>query len=140
MEKCSACGSGYREQTSREGNRLNYRCQGCAKQSYILVQEGPLALDGSVRSTAPCFYLTGRWAAKPAVKEVTQVSDMFPQLQAAGFSALWRCAVAREEIKFGCYVQEHADELAAELQKLGVATAQCINRASIPEGQEGALS
>jgi hypothetical protein len=123
MVKCSECSSGNWQETSRDGGMLHYRCQDCGKESLMLVSEGTYALDGSLRSYAPCFHLTGHWTVKPAVQQVVLVREMFPHLHAAGFSALWRSAVAQENIKFGSYIQEHADSLAGELQRLGLETA-----------------
>ncbi|WP_426104772.1 hypothetical protein [Massilia sp. TSP1-1-2] len=70
------------------------------------------------------YWLTGRWVGKPEVPQVLEVRKQFPQVQPAGFSALWRQAVAHAEINFGCNIQSHNAYLETLLNPLGLVTTQ----------------
>lgn len=130
--KCFKCGSNHILETGRAGSQRFYRCEGCGDESWILVTEGTLAVDGTPRNAQPCFHLTGRWRAKPELRQVAQVAKLFPHLQAAGFSALWRAAVAKEDIKFGIFKQVHLDEMVKELHGAGLETMHTLDLYSLP--------
>jgi hypothetical protein len=119
-------------ETARTGSQRFYRCEGCGFESWILVTEGTYTLDGTLRQTDPCFHLTGRWKAKPELKQVALVAKLFPHLQAAGFSALWRSAMAHEDIEFGLFNQTNADELVRKLHAIGLDATLKLDMYSLP--------
>jgi hypothetical protein len=135
MTRCDKCGAAYMQEFERDGSPIvDCRCAACGNETWILVDDGTYALDGSLRSTDPCFRLAGHWSGKPSVQQVVDVQLLFPQLKVAGFSALWRRAVAHEEIKFGSYTQEHVSYLASVLHELGLETSQSADPLSVKPG------
>ncbi len=124
MLKCEKCGVGDMLEISRNGPQANCRCVPCGHETWFVVYDGTYGLDGSWRSTEPFFLLTGRWTPKPTVKQVLDVQELFPQLKDAGFSALWRQAVAHEEIRFGLHSQDGVTYLADVLRSFGLETTQ----------------
>jgi hypothetical protein len=130
--ECVECKSDRMVQISMVGSKQNYRCDDCGAERFILVTLAPCNEDGSLRTAGLCFHLTGRWIAKPELKQVARVSQLFPHLQVQGFSALWRRAVANEVIEFGIFTQEGVDYVAGELRKCGIQTAQALDELSLP--------
>lgn len=104
----------------RIGSKCDLRCYNCGNEAWIMVLDGQFARRDL--GDEPYCRLFGRWHGKPNVKQVLSVLEFRPEFKAAGFSALWRQAVANTEVDFGVYRVSIAERIAVELRLFGVET------------------
>jgi hypothetical protein len=131
MIECVKCGAESMPVVSSQGSKVNLRCT-CGHEAWVLADYETDWPNGPLPSNEPCFHLNGCWTGKPSVKQVVGVLALFPGLKEAGFSALWRKAIAHENIYFGSNIQEQVDNMARELHGLGVETRQALDGMTVP--------
>lgn len=134
--QCDRCDSELMLLIDCVGSRQHYSCQACSATRSIHVTYHVTETDGSVRDLGQLYELSGRWIDNPKIEQLKRVSEIFPQLLAGGFSALWRTAVANEPINFGVFTKEDADSFVNRLQKIGLSTSLEMDKLSVPLRQD----
>ena len=130
--ECNKCESHLMVLIGDAPSQQNYRCRACGAEHWIYVTRVPTEPDGSMRDVGQLLILKARWTGKPRIEQVKLVVKLFPRLQAAGFSAMWRTAVANDPIDLGVFSKEDLEYFMSALQEIGLSTSYELDELSAP--------